>query len=406
MTKNNLTVEYLVVIDSVQNFCNDEESMINLLKSNSDVKISKVEENSIEYKEILVLYKIIKSSLEDKETVFDIDFTLNDSKNLHIFEEFIRSIRVVLGKASNNVHTLKDDISFYYSKQGYPVIHKVENLMRKLITKFMITNIGLSWTDKNVPMKVQLSYKGAKKTNNLNYLYDLDFIQLSAFLFEEYSHLSSEELLETINSTKDINSLNLENLKEFVPMSNWNRYFSKIVDGEQQQLQKDWSTLYGLRNKIAHNSLFHKSDYENLLRVSKKVDKILEKAINSLDQIHISTKEKEIISNNIFQDNKNYIPEFYDSLNDMYNSLINLAKSKVYNISFETFEQLEEFYLINKFMPEEIISDAKNVHEFNLRIVGNEDKVEGNQIRHWERVAKYISNYIWDEYNIATDVYF
>ncbi|MFG3826309.1 hypothetical protein ACGI6H_34825, partial [Escherichia coli] len=56
-----------------------------------------------------------------------------------------------------------DDISKYYSIQAYPLIHEIENLMRKLITKFMIHNVGLSWTKDSVPKEFSEALKKSEK---------------------------------------------------------------------------------------------------------------------------------------------------------------------------------------------------------------------------------------------------
>lgn len=401
MWNKDLIVEYIVVIDSKYNFCNSKDSFINLIKTNSNIEFNN--ESEILFNGITIKYNIVQNSLENNESVFDIEFMLVDEKRLSVYEEFIRSIKVILGKASGNVHTLRDDISFYYSQKSYPLVHKLENLMRKLITKFMITNIGLSWTEKHIPQKVQLSFKGDKK-NNLNYLYDLDFIQLSAFLFDEYSNLKSEELLKQINKTNEMSELNLNTLKEYVPTSNWNRFFSEIVDSEQEQLEKKWSQLYNLRNKIAHNNLFSKSDYTNLCKLSNDVSKVLDRAISSLDQIKVTPKQKEILSNNIFHDVHENLSVFYESVSEMYNIFAKVIQFKGVSIVFNTFEDVVEYSLNNNLLQKELVEDARLIHDYYKLLISNREIFDDHKVKNYIQSVKNINKYIKE--NIIKSDYF
>ncbi len=71
--------------------------------------------------------------------------------------------------------------------------------MRKLITKFMLTNVGVGWTKTNIPSKVIASMKKKGKDkleHSLDYLYETDFIQLANFLFEPYQTENPNNLIE------------------------------------------------------------------------------------------------------------------------------------------------------------------------------------------------------------------
>ena len=84
---------------------------------------------------------------------------------------------------------------------------------------------------------------------NNGLLYRLDFIELSDFLFKEYPLKSDlSELKKYIKEKRDIPFSLAEN---FVPKSNWDRYFKDIVSVEGAHLKKQWEKLYELRCKIA-----------------------------------------------------------------------------------------------------------------------------------------------------------
>ena len=62
-----------------------------------------------------------------------------------------------------------------------------------------------------------------------------------------------------------------EDLLQYVPKSNWDRYFSNIVECEGEYILKRWNTLYELRCKIAHNKIVIKKDYERITCLIKEV---------------------------------------------------------------------------------------------------------------------------------------
>ena len=303
MTTNSLKVEYLVIIDTSNSFCSNLEACNNLLKSNSNISING---KQLKYKDLEVYYKVQTSELEEtKERFFHLHFKCNRVSKILIFEELLRVIKDILYKVSNNEpQTLWDDISFHYSQKSYPLIYEIENLMRKLITKFMLTNVGLGWTKDNIPEEVKESVKGSEKEKKETpgYLYKVDFIQLRNFLFKEYSPVSPHKLLEKLKTTKTLSELTLEELKFYVPTSNWDKYFSEIVECERDYLSNRWDKLYKLRNKVAHNNNLIRRDYEEICKLVEDVKEKLQKAIASLDKIHVSEAEKDLVAENIVID--------------------------------------------------------------------------------------------------------
>ncbi|MBE9129761.1 MULTISPECIES: hypothetical protein [unclassified Coleofasciculus] len=106
----------------------------------------------------------------------------------------------------------------------------------------MITNVGINWETETSPQEIKLITANSKKTRPRqapnNFLYDIDFIHLSDFLFKAYYKHGIEGLFEKIKKAKTFEELNLDELKNFIPKSNWQRYFSVLVDYEDTQLQK------------------------------------------------------------------------------------------------------------------------------------------------------------------------
>ncbi|GFM74847.1 hypothetical protein PSCICM_06660 [Pseudomonas cichorii] len=171
--------------------------------------------------------------------------------------------------------------------------------MRKLITKFMLTKIGLGWTKEAVPKEVSESIRTKKSSAGNNYLFETDFIQLSDFLFRPYSTANSSKLLEKLRSALSASDVNIEELKELVPTSNWERYFQPIVSCKSEYLQTRWARLYDLRCLVAHNNFIGHEDFETILKISGEVREKLSEALNKLDSIHMSAEQKEEVAENI-----------------------------------------------------------------------------------------------------------
>ncbi|MGR5905624.1 hypothetical protein ACT7DI_17350 [Bacillus paranthracis] len=90
--------------------------------------------------------------------------------------------------------------------------------------------------------------------------------------------------------------MTLGELKSYVPKSNWERYFSKIVSCEHEYLKKRWEILYDLRCKIAHNNRMNREDYNKTETLVLELKDKLQAAIDNLDKISITIEEKENIA--------------------------------------------------------------------------------------------------------------
>lgn len=318
-----MKVEYLVLIDSKEEFCKSVTSLNNLIQS---------------YDQILIVDKIIKYlgcdftysvQLGDPENTehrfFHIKVGNTKKDNLVSFQQFLKLLRVILSKISGlPVEVLNDDLSSSRCITAYPIIHNIENKMRKLITKFMLTNIGLGWTKEQIPKEVVDSLKSSK-VKPANFLYEIDFIQLSKFLFNNYASLDSKKIVEKINAATSIEDLDLSELREFVPQSNWDRYFAKIVDCTNEFLEKRWKRLYDIRNKIAHNRFISEDELEDLTIISREVDEKLQAAIDNLDKIHITTEQKEEVAENIAFNRDEWYADFLGAWNQFLEALQRIA---------------------------------------------------------------------------------
>ncbi len=353
MEKNNsaLTVEYLVFIDNESIKCTDPKSFNNLLQSDPDISISK---SLLAYKNLSVHYKIQSGKVSNLENhYFHLMFTCDLQENIDAFTELLRAVKSVLHVTNKTPQTLYDGVSLYYSHLAYPLIFEVESLMRKLITKFMLTNVGADWIKERVPDDVKSSIN--IQNRDITYLHNVDFIQLKNFLFSENYPSHKDYLIRKLKDAKSIDELKIEDIKLLVPVSNWERYFSQKVDVNKELLSKQWSELYDLRCKIAHNRAFSKGDLEDVKKLYVTLKSVITSAIDNLDKIDITESEGVVLSEAIAA-NLNYrVGEFLANWTDLTKKIYLLAYSKN---NIENAE-LGKKYGINDTVRRTILKDLK-----------------------------------------------
>jgi hypothetical protein len=209
------------------------------------------------------------------------------------FNELLKAVRSLLHKVSDKKpQVLWDDVSFNYSQKVYPLIHQIENLMRKLITKFMLTRVGLGWTKEAMPEDLRRVVRTDGSNSDNNYLYETDFKDLSTFLFDEYRTEDIRSLNEKIKGL-EAETISAAELKAFLPRSNWERYFREHVDCEGTYLQSRWDKLYKLRCKVAHNNSFTREDFNQTVTLIEEITPKLTDAITNLDQVEVPEDERE-----------------------------------------------------------------------------------------------------------------
>lgn len=298
MVMENLKVEYLAIINSKEGFCNSISAFNNLIQSYGSIEIKP---KGLIFEGFRFEYDVQQGEIQNNSHVFfHVRLGCQNKSEVIVFLSLLKSIRTILAKAAERpVEVLWDDVSSSLSSDAYPVIHEIENMMRKLITKFMLTKIGLGWTKEAVPREVSESIKTKKNAAGNNYLFETDFIQLSDFLFKPYSTANSSKLMEKVRSALSASEINIDELKELVPTSNWERYFQPIVSCKSEYLQTRWAKLYELRCLVAHNNFIGHDDYDNILRISGEVKEKLGEALSKLDSIYMSPEQKEEVAENI-----------------------------------------------------------------------------------------------------------
>jgi hypothetical protein len=306
-------VEYLLPFNTKDGICKDIQSFNSLLQSHTDITITS---SKLKFKGSSYEYSVNMNEVPDQDcTVFHV--TLEISHITDKFREMLKSFKKVVGvHLKDDIQIIWDGIGFEWSKQLYPRIYQVENLMRKLISKFMLINLGIGWHKSVTPLEVKDSIKQSRTTNH-GILYEVDFIQLSHFLFKQYALKDASKLPDVISEALDgdLTAEKREEILDFIPKNNWDRYISKIVDCESEQLKKKWTNLYTIRCKVAHNSSMSVTDFDDGIKLCDFLEPILQSAFNSLSNVKIPKDEIENISLNtigtIHEPTKQFANDYY-----------------------------------------------------------------------------------------------
>lgn len=293
-----LKIEFLLIKDENSN-CNSTVTLKNLFSTDSDIvfvdkKLLKVKELSSEY---FITTDTIKNQTIERFFLFRLEKEF-DEKNE---ETSIISLIEIFKKIKSIIYTseifkfveLWNDTSFYYSKLSYPLIYEVENMMRMLIYKFMLTRLGKDWNKIGFPDKLndELKRKNTKNENPILFddiLYKFDFIHIVTFLFTPYT-TDSKKIHEKISKASKISDLKLNEVRELVPCDNWTRYFEQII--KHKDFKNNWNALYELRCKIAHNTLITKGEFDQIQKISSILKEKISKGISSVSKIVINKED-------------------------------------------------------------------------------------------------------------------
>src|ERR1700753_2752926 len=168
-----LTTEYLVIIEKdaspvFYHLGSNVEGFNKLIQTDPNIIVAS---SLIKFKdELSVHYEIRHGKVEGKDQrFFHIKLSFDgDESNIGKFTALLRAIRSTIKNSKGEMETLWDDVSLYFSEKSYPLIHNIENLMRKLITYFMLTNVGKEWVIEASPTSVKEAINKSKRQEYVN----------------------------------------------------------------------------------------------------------------------------------------------------------------------------------------------------------------------------------------------
>lgn len=302
-----MEVEYLF-IKKEDDFCNDIEGFKNLLLTNNRITI---DDKILHIGKCDFNYFLRKQNIEKvKEISFYLCIKsiegMPEDKQISSLERANTVIRRIVEKYKDfYINTIWDDVSIYYGEKLYPHIVNIENLLRKIIYRFMIKILGSQWVEQALPKEVKESIQKTLEKNKESQenvhniledcLYSADFIQLGLFFFNKYSNKNDfQRLIRDLKSKEKLTKSEIEKLVQpYESMSNWDRYFSDKLNIEN--LWENWKQLYGYRNKIAHSKIIDKKDYDVAMSIIKKLKVAFNKCLDCIDEVEVTPDECEMI---------------------------------------------------------------------------------------------------------------
>lgn len=396
-------VEYLILLDNAKTKCRTVHSLKKLLESDAEIEIDK---NKISYHNYTCALNIqLGTNANKAHLFFDITLRCEQENDIEKFSELLKAVRTVLSLITTTQYVIWDDLSLFYASKAYPLIFDIENLMRQLITKFMLTNIGVGWTSERVPTDVMQSINANNK--DLNYLHNVDFIQLKHFLFSENYPNHRESLLKKLKTAEDFSTLDLKEIKTLIPDSNWNKYFEPIVGCDAEYLKKRWDKLYDLRINIAHNKSFTKHNLEETVHLCSELKPHLQKALTSLDEIVLTPEERENIAETVAISRSEQFGEFIIRFRHLEDLMLIITK----DIKLKNPKEILGGYIMQNnllmdkgIIPAELHSALKHViqtrngmvHSSNIVITADEI-IENQKII--EDFIRYLEKYIRENRN-------
>lgn len=394
--------EYLIIIDkeSAPGFyglCNTVKRFNEFIENNGSfsIKNKKIQKDNESF-EYTVNMGIVKGK-EQRFFYLTIVFNGGEDK-INEYKNLLRDIKSILHENQTIIETLKDDISFYYSQKAYSLIHEIENLMRKFITYFMITNVGKNWIEESSPEPIKNALKNSKRKQYIDVLQQLDFIHLGDFLFKSYQDEDISSLFEKIEALNKEEPINIENLKGHIPKSNWDKYFKEKVECDDRYLKSRWEKLYELRNKIAHTSHFTEGDFEDIKSLVDDVKEKLEQAFKNINTIEIPEEEKEQLSENIAININEFIGKYLSQWNKLEQQMKSIAneentKSKSFRAHLNS---LEKTKLINP----DILNKLEEMKSVRNKLVHNIDFAKNNNFHMYFKELEKLNaelQYSWKE---------
>lgn len=298
-----MRTEFLILIPGEESFCGTAKAFIEFLKIDSLLIFVG---NSVSFRKSAKSKAIVSAKYKvDSDKVKASDeryfYVALECSNNELAEEFasmcdhIKSIAERIRPGETAVNTLLDGAGKVFAEKAYPVVYEVENLMRRLIAKFLLVTVGVKWAeDAMLPSLRQKIESFEDEPRHVNDLYKLDFIHLSDMLFEKKRDIGLEELDRILHVTQFSESDQVKILR-VLPKSNWDKYFSELVDFSAEKLRDKWRLLYKLRNKVAHNRAVTRADYGMITGLAGEIKRVISAATEKLGEISIDDEDRERI---------------------------------------------------------------------------------------------------------------
>jgi uncharacterized protein YbcV (DUF1398 family) len=200
------------------------------------------------------------------------------------------------------LYILSDEVSERIAWEIYPLIYKVENLLRGYLIKFMTTRLGPLWWENTATSELNKKINQRKNNEQVfakhidNSAYLIDFGDLGQIIYTHSSGFTSkEDIIKKISEVEETPAA-IRALKQHL-QSNYQRFFKETF--KDKGFQAKWELLEKLRHKVAHNNLFTAADLNQATDTANELLKIIQEATEAVDAITLAAEDKEAIKDSL-----------------------------------------------------------------------------------------------------------
>lgn len=292
-----ISVEYVLAVETKNPMCKDAASFRALLQLHQQIE---VDENTISFDSKSKCDFNVYSGTVESERYFHVRLSIEGDSEEQIkeFRSLLKAVRTSINVLSNKLVVVRDDTWLHYAQESYKRIHRTENLMRSVIESFMLFNLGSEWTKEAIPKDIIQARERNKEAERepkqtASFLQRIDFADLATFLLRPYSAASTDDIFGQLAKAETLEEV--EAIKKKLPSSNWKKYFSKLINCQDDKLKKLWSHLYELRCKVAHNTVFDYEDHCTVTQITDEIDPLLEEAIRKISEVNVPQSERQLV---------------------------------------------------------------------------------------------------------------
>lgn len=200
------------------------------------------------------------------------------------------------------LYVLRDQVSEHIACTLYPLLYRIENLLRGYLIRFMATHIGPRWWELTASSEMAAKAKMRKKNERVfgrhieNSAYLIDFDELGEIVYEHSSGFRTrEDILGRISGLAETPEA-IRALKQELRSNYYKLFKESFAD---KNFKDKWTQFEALRNKIAHNNLFTADDLATGERLATEITDIISAADVEASKLVITTEEREAIKEQV-----------------------------------------------------------------------------------------------------------
>lgn len=200
------------------------------------------------------------------------------------------------------IYVLKDEVSEHVAIKLYPLLYRIENLLRGYLIRFMATRIGPRWWE--LSASAQMTEKARMRKGNErvfgklieNSAYLIDFDELGELVYKQSSgYLTREDIVGKVTQLVETPEA-IRALKQEL-RTNYDKLFKEAF--ADKGFKDKWKQFESLRNKIAHNNLFTAADLATGEQLARDLTSIITSADAEAQKLVISADEREAIKEQV-----------------------------------------------------------------------------------------------------------